>query len=89
MEPKHLISIRDLTADDVSEVFRITSEMKASPDKFGNVLAGKSLALLFQKPSTRTRVSFQGCWRIRQPASNARPKQVTQSRPPMWSPFRR
>jgi ornithine carbamoyltransferase len=59
MEPKHLISIRDLTAEDVSEVFRITSEMKASPDKFRDVLAGKTLALLFQKPSTRTRVSFQ------------------------------
>ncbi len=59
MEPKHLISIRDLTAEDVSEVFRITSEMKKSPDKFGGVLAGKTLALLFQKPSTRTRVSFQ------------------------------
>src|SRR3990172_10469328 len=59
MEPKHLISIRDLTAEDVSEVFRIASEMKASPDKFRSVLAGKTLALLFQKPSTRTRVSFQ------------------------------
>ncbi len=59
MEPKHLISIRDLTAEDVSEVFRITSEMKKSPDKFGAVLAGKTLALLFQEPSTRTRVSFQ------------------------------
>jgi ornithine carbamoyltransferase len=59
MEPKHLISIRDLTAEDVSEVFRIASEMKASPDKFRGVLAGKTLALLFQKHSTRTRVSFQ------------------------------
>src|SRR5262245_3228695 len=59
MEPKHLISIRDLTAEDVSEVFRITSEMKKSPDKFGSVLSGKTLALLFERPSTRTRVSFQ------------------------------
>jgi ornithine carbamoyltransferase len=59
MEPKHLISIRDLTAEDVSEVFRIASEMKASPEKFGSVLSGKTLALLFQGPSTRTRLSFQ------------------------------
>ena len=59
MEPKHLISIRDLNAEDVSEVFRISLEMKASPAKFSSVLAGKTLALLFQKPSTRTRVSFQ------------------------------
>ena len=59
MDPKHLISIRDLTAEDVSELFRIASEMKASPEKFGSVLAGKTLALLFQGPSTRTRLSFQ------------------------------
>jgi ornithine carbamoyltransferase len=59
MEPKHLISIRDLTSEDVAEVFRIASEMKASPAKFGDVLAGKTLALLFQTPSTRTRASFQ------------------------------
>lgn len=59
MEPKHLISLRDLTAKDVAEIFRIASEMKASPEKYRTVLAGKTLALLFQKPSTRTRVSFQ------------------------------
>jgi ornithine carbamoyltransferase len=59
MEPKHLISLRDLTAQDVAEIFRISADMKASPDKYRTVLAGKTLALLFQKPSTRTRVSFQ------------------------------
>jgi ornithine carbamoyltransferase len=59
MEPKHLISLRDLTAQDVAEIFRIAADMKASPEKYGTVLAGKTLALLFQKPSTRTRVSFQ------------------------------
>ncbi|HEY7818295.1 MAG TPA: ornithine carbamoyltransferase [Vicinamibacteria bacterium] len=59
MEPKHLISIRDLTSEDVLEVFRIASEMKASPSKFRDVLGGKTLALLFQTPSTRTRASFQ------------------------------
>ncbi|MGH9318375.1 MAG: ornithine carbamoyltransferase [Vicinamibacteria bacterium] len=59
MEPRHLISIRDLTAQDVAEVFRLSAEMKSSPQKYASVLAGKTLALLFQKPSTRTRVSFQ------------------------------
>jgi ornithine carbamoyltransferase len=59
MEPKHLISLRDLTAQDVAEIFRISTDMKASPEKYRTVLAGKTLALLFQKPSTRTRVSFQ------------------------------
>ncbi len=59
MEPKHLISMRDLTAQDVAEIFRIANDMKASSDKYRTVLAGKTIALLFQKPSTRTRVSFQ------------------------------
>jgi ornithine carbamoyltransferase len=59
MEPKHLISIRDLSAEDVQEIFRLARDMKASPEKYRGVLSGKTLALLFQRPSTRTRVSFQ------------------------------
>jgi ornithine carbamoyltransferase len=59
MEPKHLISIRDLTAQDVAEIFRLAADIKASPDKYRSALNGKTLAMLFQKPSTRTRVSFQ------------------------------
>jgi ornithine carbamoyltransferase len=59
MEPKHLISIRDLAPPDVAEIFRISADLKASPEKYRGVLAGKTLALFFQRPSTRTRVSFQ------------------------------
>ena len=59
MEPKHLISIRDLTPEDVAEVFRLTADFKKAPEKYRHSLAGKTLALLFQKPSTGTRVSFQ------------------------------
>jgi ornithine carbamoyltransferase len=59
MEPKHLTSIRDLSQEDVAEIFRLTADMKTSPQKYGAVLAGKTLALMLQKPSTRTRVSFQ------------------------------
>lgn len=59
MEPKHLISIRDLAPPDVAEIFRLSAEIKRSPEKYRNVLPGKTLALLFQRPSTRTRVSFQ------------------------------
>jgi ornithine carbamoyltransferase len=59
MEPKHLISIRDLAPPDVAEIFRLSAEIKKSPEKYRGALAGKTLALLFQRPSTRTRVSFQ------------------------------
>ena len=59
MEPKHLISIRDLAIQDVGEVFRLATDMKAAPEKYRAALGGKTLALIFEKPSTRTRVSFQ------------------------------
>lgn len=59
MEPRHLTSIRDLTAADVAEVFKLATNIKAAPDQYRGALAGKSMALIFQKPSTGTRVSFQ------------------------------
>jgi ornithine carbamoyltransferase len=59
MEPKHLISIRDLAPPDVAEIFRLSADIKASPEKYKSVLAGRTLALLLERPSTRTRVSFQ------------------------------
>ena len=58
MEPKHLISIRDLSAKDVSEIFRLTVDLKATPDRFKTSLEGKTLGLFFQSPSTRTRTAF-------------------------------
>ncbi len=59
MEPKHLTSIRDLTAQDVAEVFKLSASIKSAPEKYRGALSGKSLALIFQTPSTGTRVSFQ------------------------------
>jgi len=59
MEPKHLTSIRDLTAADVAEVFKLSAAIKAAPEKYRTALSTKSLALIFQTPSTGTRVSFQ------------------------------
>jgi len=59
MAPKHLTSIRDLTAQDVAEVFKLSALIKSSPEKYRETLSGKSLALIFQTPSTGTRVSFQ------------------------------
>lgn len=55
----HLISIRDLNTADVSEIFRVAGDMKASPEKYRQAALGKTVAFLFQKPSTRTRVSFE------------------------------
>jgi len=59
MNTKHLISIRDLGAEEVAEIFQVATDMKRAPQKYSSTLAGKTLAMIFQKPSTRTRVSFE------------------------------
>jgi ornithine carbamoyltransferase len=59
MSLRHLISIHDLTADQVAELFALAADIKAHPEKFRTALAGQTLAMIFQKSSTRTRVSFE------------------------------
>lgn len=54
---RHLLSIQDLSEEDLKWLIRKTGELKKSP-KAHNHLEKKMLALLFEKPSTRTRVSF-------------------------------
>lgn len=56
---RHFLSIHDLTVAEVDGLFRLAAEVKAEPVVFREALAGKTLALIFQKPSTRTRVSFE------------------------------
>lgn len=55
---KDLISIKDLTAQEIEELFALTDELKKGKSKYAESLKGKTLALIFQKPSNRTRVSF-------------------------------
>ncbi|HVR38032.1 MAG TPA: ornithine carbamoyltransferase [Thermoanaerobaculia bacterium] len=59
MRHKDFIEIHDYTADEVAELFRLAAEMKKDRAKFANALAGKTLAMIFEKSSTRTRVSFE------------------------------
>ncbi|MCX5700793.1 MAG: ornithine carbamoyltransferase [Candidatus Omnitrophica bacterium] len=56
---KDLISIKDLTPSEIKEIFSLTDQLKRNKGKFSKELAGKTLALIFQKPSNRTRVSFE------------------------------
>lgn len=56
---KHLISIHDMTPDEVTSVVDLAADLKANPDAYRSTLAGKTLGMIFQKSSTRTRVSFQ------------------------------
>lgn len=59
MPVAHFISIHDLTSQQVANLLTLGAEVKAEPQRFSTALAGKSLGLIFQKSSTRTRVSFE------------------------------
>ena len=59
MFQKDLISIHDLSASDVAALFTLAAGMKARPRDFRATLSGKILAMIFEKSSTRTRVSFE------------------------------
>jgi len=55
---KHFLSILDLKATEAMDLVLRAKEMKAT-DFRSNLLSGKTLALIFEKSSTRTRVSFE------------------------------
>jgi len=58
---KDFLSICDLSYDEIFEIFELSRELKARLKKGDEYqpLKGKTLAMIFQKPSTRTRVSFE------------------------------
>ncbi len=56
---KDLISLKDLSKKDLNDIFSLTDKLKKAPKKFSRALNGKMLALIFQKPSCRTQVSFE------------------------------
>jgi ornithine carbamoyltransferase len=43
----------------VRELFQLAADVKARPEKYRSALAGRFLALIFEKPSLRTRVTFE------------------------------
>ena len=56
---KHLLSIEQLSKADIERILKRTAEIKDNRGKISaQPLAGQTWALIFSKPSTRTRVSF-------------------------------
>jgi ornithine carbamoyltransferase len=55
---KDLLTIGQLSKNEIFDIFALTAKIKKSPRAYKDVLNGKSLALIFQKPSNRTYVSF-------------------------------
>ncbi len=63
--PENLVTAADLltgtefNAARVRELFQLAAAVKARPERFRTALAGRYLALIFEKPSLRTRVTFE------------------------------
>jgi ornithine carbamoyltransferase len=58
---EHLVSVEELPSAEIWELLKLATDLKKEWKRGRNepVLAGKSLAMVFQKPSLRTRVSFE------------------------------
>ncbi len=59
LKGRDLITIADLSAAQVAGILERAAEVKAHPGRFTEALRGRTLAMIFQKPSLRTRVTFE------------------------------
>jgi ornithine carbamoyltransferase len=55
----HLLALKEWTPKQIEDVVDRSIEIKRNPEKYRKLLEYKSLAMIFQKTSTRTRVSFE------------------------------
>ncbi len=58
---RSVVSMRDLTGPQIEELLKLAERLQRRPESFQHAtpLAGRTLAMIFQKPSLRTRVSFE------------------------------
>lgn len=59
MEPRHFISLLDLSPEEFRALIGRATELRTSPDRSYEPLKNRVLAMLFEKSSTRTRISFE------------------------------
>ena len=61
MTPRHFLTLHDLSSDEIHQVIDLAIELKAAQreGRQEQVFAGKVLGMIFEKSSTRTRVSFE------------------------------
>ena len=56
--PRHLLTLQEFTPEQTLALLRLAAQVKKTPARWAKSLAGQSLAMIFDKSSTRTRVSF-------------------------------
>jgi ornithine carbamoyltransferase len=56
---KHMLHFKNWTGEELLDLVRKGRDIKKNPDRYAKALEGKTLAMVFQKTSTRTRGSFE------------------------------
>lgn len=56
---KDLLSLHDMPMADIEAVLQLAAEIKQAPERYENSMRNRNLLMLFQKTSTRTRLSFE------------------------------
>ena len=56
---RDLVTMRDLSPAEVESLFHLTNLVKTRPEDFRTALSGKHVAMFFEKPSLRTRITFE------------------------------
>lgn len=61
LNTKHLLTVTDLNSEEINNIFKYTVNLKKlqKKEKKHHILKGKTLGMIFEKSSTRTRVSFE------------------------------
>lgn len=55
---QHLLSLKDYSKEQIEQILELAKKVKANPANYAEALQGKSVVTLFEKPSLRTRVTF-------------------------------
>jgi ornithine carbamoyltransferase len=56
---RDLVSLLDFSSEELERILEVASEVKADPGARAGALAGKTLFMYFEKPSLRTRITFE------------------------------
>ncbi len=59
MATRDYLSVDDLSTEELDDLLNDAMKIKAKPERHADALKGRQVALIFEKPSTRTRVSFE------------------------------
>lgn len=56
---QHLISLKDWSTDEITAILDLADAVKAAPENYRDAMQRRMLVMIFEKPSLRTRVSFE------------------------------